>query len=465
MIDLKNITLLTTDSKAVELGAVFFALKGAKNNGEDYVDEALKAGAAYVIASHECKGKYLDDERVVGVANPRKELAYIAAKFYHLQPKNIVAVTGTNGKTSTVNFYHQICEYNALHSASIGTLGIVSKAADIDFDNSKSMTSPDPITMHKLLSNLAQQNVNYVAIEASSHGLDQHRLDGVKIRVAGFTNFTRDHLDYHANMQEYFLAKARLFQNFNLETAVLNCDIEEFQQLKGICEQRNIKIITYGKLSNDIKILTCENEVLKLQVFGSVIECAFKLYGDFQIYNACCALGLAIATDIPQLQAIKALSHLQAASGRLEKVGDKRGAKIFVDYAHTPDALQSAITSLRPFCKGQLHVLFGCGGDRDPGKRSIMGEIAAKFADAVIVTDDNPRTEDAANIRAQVLKNAQSAIEIADRDLAIKFAIEQLKPDDVLLIAGKGHENYQIIGTTKYYFSDQKIVEKYLASN
>jgi UDP-N-acetylmuramoyl-L-alanyl-D-glutamate--2,6-diaminopimelate ligase len=451
---------ITSDSRLVKPGYTYIAIKGTKFNGEDFINEAIKNGATRIVVSEDSNIQPLDHIEVIKVPNTRKALALFAAEFYNNQPENIVAVTGTNGKTSTANFYKQIASFAGYKSASIGTLGVL--CDDLEFDNSDALTSPDSIKLHEILSTLQNHSITHVGIEASSHGLSQFRLDGVKFKAAAFTNFTQDHLDYHDTMEEYFMAKVRLFSEVvKGGYAVLNADIPEFPALHDICLKHKLNIIDYGKNANNIQLIEC-GEKLRLSINNAPFESDYHLNGDFQVYNVMAALGLAMSVGISLDKCIQAIPHLKAAPGRLELAGMKNNAKIFIDYAHTPDALENAIKSLRSSCKNNLHVLFGCGGDRDPKKRSIMGQIANDLADKVIVTDDNPRTENPEQIRKQILSSCPKAQEIENRATAIKSALDSLQNHDVLLIAGKGHEDYQIIGTVKHHFSDIEEVQKYL---
>jgi UDP-N-acetylmuramoyl-L-alanyl-D-glutamate--2,6-diaminopimelate ligase len=456
-IDLNKFTGVKTDSREVQPGDLFIACKGQKFNGEDFIPAALAAGAKAIIVSEEFSDSKIDADKLIKVKNPRKVLAQIAAQIYELQPENIVAVTGTNGKTSTVNFFRQICNLVGYNSASMGTLGII--AEGISNDNDDAMTSPDPMVLHAQLAMLFRRGITHLAIEASSHGLSQYRLDGVNIKAAGFTNFTHDHLDYHGNMHEYFNAKARLFVELLApgSTAVLNADIEQFAILEGICKRRRIDVISYGRKAKHLKLLSTGDNIA-LEAFGKRYEEKFNLAGDFQYHNVLCALGLAVAIGLPADEIMVYISSLKAACGRLENIATFQGAQIYIDYAHTPDALEKALTSLKPICKGKLYVLFGAGGDRDPSKRPIMGKIAAEHADYSVITDDNPRTEDPSKIRKEILASCANGKEYDDRTLAIKNTMSALKKGDILLIAGKGHETYQIIGTEKVYYSDHEIV-------
>ncbi len=457
-LDLTTFAGITTDSREVKPGYLFVALKGTKFNGEEYVKIALDSGAALVLVSHEFDDAAFANDKIVKVKNPRKALSEIAARYYGAQPENIVAVTGTNGKTSTVNFFRQICKLAGYSSASMGTLGII--ADGISNDNDDAMTSPDPMILHAHLALLYSRGITHLGIEASSHGLSQHRLDSVEIKAAGFTNLTRDHLDYHNNMHDYFNAKTRLFTEIlpSSGTAVLNADVPEFAILEAICKRRHVNIISYGKNAKHLKLLDAGKNIT-LEAFGKKYEEVFNLAGEFQYSNVLCAIGLAVGVGIPVEEAIVYISSLKAATGRLEKVARHNGGDIYIDYAHSPDALEKTLLSLRHMYKGKLYVIFGAGGDRDVARRTLMGDVATKFADFAIVTDDNPRTEDPAKIRMEIMAHCPNAKEFDDRTKAIEYGVGLLKKGDALLIAGKGHETYQIIGTKKIYYSDHDAVE------
>jgi UDP-N-acetylmuramoyl-L-alanyl-D-glutamate--2,6-diaminopimelate ligase len=457
-VDISKLTGLTQDSRKVEPGFLFAAFPGVQRDGRAYIQNALEQGASVILA---LEGTVLPagaNAQLITDANPRRLFAQIAAAFYERQPAHIAAVTGTNGKTSVSIFLAHIWAKLGYESASMGTLGIYgSKIAQAG-----SMTTPDTVTLHKQLAELAQSGVSHLAMEASSHGLDQYRLDGVKIVVAGFTNLSHDHLDYHSSMEAYFAAKARLFSEVLLSsgTAVLNADTPEFSTLEKICYDRGVRVISYGSTAREIKILSAQatghGQNLKLEIFGTVYDLFLPLVGYFQAMNALCALGMAIALDEGRIaEALKALQTLPSAPGRLQKVtGHPSGAAIYIDYAHTPDALETVLKALRPHTARHLVCVFGCGGDRDAGKRSVMGKIAARLADQVIITDDNPRSENPETIRAMILSAANGAVEIGNRHSAIQTAIQNLQAGDVLLIAGKGHEQGQIFKDKTEPFDD-----------
>ena len=453
---------LAVDSRLVKPGDVFFALAGAKTDGARFIDAAVAAGAVAVVGEQPPAGSC--PLPVVITANPRRALALAAARVFARQPATIAAVTGTSGKTSVAAFTRQIWERLGHVAASIGTIGLVSPARTVY----GSLTTPDPIALHRQLDEIARDGVTHLAFEASSHGLDQYRLDGVRIAAGGFTNLSRDHLDYHPNLAHYLAAKLRLFRELLPpgSAAVISADHDCSQQVIDVAGARGLRLITVGAdgdgAGEGIRLVDVAvdgfAQTLTLQHRGRSSAVRLPLVGAFQIENALVAAGLAIGTGSDADAVFASLEGLQGAKGRLERVGERNGAPIFVDYAHKPDALAKALQALRPYARRRLVVVFGCGGDRDAGKRPIMGAIATGNADSVIVTDDNPRSEDPATIRAAILSAARGAREIGDRASAIRTAIEELAPDDVLLIAGKGHETGQIIGDRTLPFSDHDAV-------
>src|SRR5277367_4487573 len=397
---------LAFDSRKTAPGDLFFALSGAKDDGLKHVGEALAKGAAAVVA--ECWTE-TPGAAFVKVADARAALAHAAARFYPRQPETIIAVTGTSGKTSVVAFVRQIWQAVGYESASIGKIGSASRPLTVY----GSLTTPDPIALHELLDRLAASGVTHLAMEASSHGLDQKRLDGVRLAAGAFTNLTRDHMDYHATVEDYLSAKLRLFQDLLPDgaPAVIDADSAIAPRVIATARARGLRAVTVGVKGETIRLKSAARDgmssALDLQFSGRSFRVNFPLAGDFQISNALVAAGLCIATGGDANAVFEALHALEGAPGRLERIGDVRGATIFVDYAHKPDALEKAIAALRPFVRGRLVLVFGCGGDRDPGKRPIMGEIAARGADVAIVTDDNPRSENPAAIRAQILAAAR----------------------------------------------------------
>jgi UDP-N-acetylmuramoyl-L-alanyl-D-glutamate--2,6-diaminopimelate ligase len=451
---------ITSDSRTVRAGDVFVAIAGGKADGLRFVASALAAGAAAVVANRPPQVPLPAGVAFVQVGNIRRTLALAAAKFYPRQPAAIAAVTGTSGKTSVAAFTRQIWTALGHQAASIGTVGVVSPRGEIY----GSLTTPDPVALHRSLDQLAGDGVTHLAIEASSHGLDQHRLDGLRIAAAGFTNITRDHLDYHPSFQDYLNAKLRLFQNL-LEptgTVVIQVDHDHADAVVAAATARGATVMTVGRAGTGIRLVEAAidgfAQRFTVEHDGRRFQVRLPLVGEFQIENALVAAGLAIATGSDAAAVFATLGALRGAKGRLELVGEKRGAPIFVDYAHKPDALAKAIAALRPYVTGKLVVVFGAGGDRDRGKRPLMGAVAAEKADTVIVTDDNPRSENPAAIRAAILAGSPGATEIGDRREAIRAAIAGLSRGDILLVAGKGHETGQIIGDRTIEFSDHEAV-------
>jgi UDP-N-acetylmuramoyl-L-alanyl-D-glutamate--2,6-diaminopimelate ligase len=449
---------IAADSRKVKPGDLFVAVPGTKNDGLTFVPQALAAGAAAVMA--ERVPTVPAKIAVIQVPNARRALALAAAAFFPRQPKTIAAVTGTSGKTSVAAFTRQIWATLGLKAASIGTIGVVSPT----FEKYGALTTPDPVELHRTLDQLAREGVTHLALEASSHGLDQHRLDGVRVAAGAFTNLSRDHLDYHTTIEAYLAAKLRLFADLVVPggTAVVGVDDCYAGQVVEAAEKRGLNIMTVGEQGDDIKLLGGAiddfAQVVNIAHGGKTYKVKLPLVGAFQVQNAAIAVGLVIATGANPERIFAALEKLQGAKGRLEIVGSKNAAPIFIDYAHKPDALKKALEALRPYARGKLIAVFGAGGDRDHGKRPLMGRVAAENADCVIVTDDNPRSENAASIRAAILAAAPGAIEIGDRANAIRAAIAELKAGDVLLIAGKGHETGQIVGDRTIPFSDHETV-------
>lgn len=456
-----NITGLTADSRAVKPGFLFAALPGAKEDGRAYIDDAVGRGAKAILAP-DGTAYESSDVQLITDANPRQLFARLASRYFKKQPEITVAITGTNGKTSVAQFTRQIWSLSGCDAAALGTLGVVSDGVH----KPGSLTTPDPVSLHKLLAEIAEQGIDHLALEASSHGLDQYRLDGVRVCAAAFTNLSRDHLDYHADMAAYLTAKTRLFSEVLVPggLAVLNADIEQRPALEKACASRGHSVITYGKLGDAIRLNratpTGGGQLLDLEVFGKTERIHLPLAGDFQAMNALCAAGLALATGVPTTDVIRSLEHLSSVPGRMELIGQrKNGAAVYVDYAHTSDALATALSALRPHATKKLVVVFGAGGDRDTGKRPLMGQAAAEFSDIAYVTDDNPRSEDPNEIRRDILGGCPNAFEIGDRAEAIEAAVSQLEAGDVLLIAGKGHETGQIVGSTVLPFDDREIAQ------
>lgn len=445
---------ISADSRQVGPGFVFAALEGVAADGRDYIPQALAAGAIAVL------GKGLPDLEVPALeaVEPRLALAEAAARFYPLQPGNVVAVTGTNGKSSTVDFLRQIWTHSGQAAASMGTLGAIGPKGQIDLGH----TTPDPVAIQSTLSQLANDGVANVAMEASSHGLAQYRLDGVRLAAVAFTNLTQDHLDYHGTMDAYREAKLRLFSELAPKgcPAIVNADTNESGAFEAAARGAGLQLVSVGWRGEDLKIQELMPKATGQRLFlswkGEETQFDLPLIGEFQALNALTAAALALSTGTPLTAVAGGLSKLKPVKGRLEYVGEtQEGAGVFVDYAHTPAGLDVLIRAARPHTAGRLIVVFGCGGDRDKSKRPQMGAIAAKHADVVVVTDDNPRSEDPSTIRAEVLAGAPGAEEVGDRGEAIVSAIEDLRAGDTLLIAGKGHETGQIVGDTVLPFSDQ----------
>jgi len=454
---------LTADSRKAAPGFLFAALQGASADGRRYIADAVARGAVAVLAA---EGTRLDAGLNVPLfthANPRLQYAKIAARFHAPQPRMVAAVTGTNGKSSTAEFVRQIWAATDRPAATLGTLGLVAPG----HVRAGGLTTPDPADLHADLQALAREGVQHVAIEASSHGLDQYRLDGLMVSAAAFTNLTRDHLDYHGTMERYFDAKARLFAELLVPggAAVINLDDPYGAEMVARANKRGATLYTYGREGRELCLLEARalphGQELKLDILGHQIETRLPLIGEFQTLNVLAALGLALGTGIAVTDAVPVLATLKGARGRMELAATlPNGASIFVDYAHTPDALERVLLAMRPHTDNRLVVVFGCGGDRDRGKRPQMGALAVRLADAAIVTDDNPRTEDAAQIRREVVAGATGAREIADREAAIFTAVSELKAGDILVIAGKGHEQGQIVGKDVLPFDDLDVARR-----
>jgi UDP-N-acetylmuramoyl-L-alanyl-D-glutamate--2,6-diaminopimelate ligase len=451
---------VSADSRTIKSGDVFVAIAGGKSDGLNFVAPAIAAGAVAVVAQKRPDAPLPEGTVFVRVDNARRALALMAAKLFPRQPRTIAAVTGTSGKTSVAAFTRQIWTALGHRAASIGTIGLVSPRGE----TYGSLTTPDPVALHRALDALAADGVTHLAIEASSHGLDQYRLDGLRIAAAAFTNITRDHLDYHPSFAAYLAAKLRLFEALLAPgaAAIVDVDHDHAETVMTAARARGLLIISVGRSGTGIRLVECVidgfAQRLRLQHGGRDFRVRLPLVGEFQVENALVAAGLAIATGGDPAAVFPALEHLTGPKGRLELVGSSRGAPIFIDYAHKPDALAKALDALRPAVTGSLVVVFGAGGDRDRGKRPLMGAVAAAKADRVIVTDDNPRSENPAAIRAAIMAAAKSAVEIGDRREAIRSAISALCAGDVLLIAGKGHETGQIIGDRMVPFSDHEAV-------
>jgi UDP-N-acetylmuramoyl-L-alanyl-D-glutamate--2,6-diaminopimelate ligase len=468
----ENISIegITLDSRKIGKGFLFAALKGVNADGSKFILPAIQAGAVAIICDLDVDIEVSDNVCLIRCENPRQLFSLIASNFYEKQPEIIAAVTGTNGKTSTVHFVREMWKHLGKHSASIGTVGIYDSNGKYEYDRSNFLTTPDTLKLHQIINELSNNGVTHLAMEASSHGLDQFRLDGVHVKIAAFSNLTRDHLDYHGNFENYLNAKLRLFNNVMKDgsVAVLNSDIPEYETLLAACEKHDHRVISYGKYQQGkkpyIEIFnitnTSEGQQISFEILGKVYDVNTPLIGEFQAYNLLCALGMVLASGCNVDEAVAAMSQVSCVPGRMEKVG----TGVFVDYAHTPDALEKALSVLRPHAKGTLWVVFGCGGDRDKGKRPLMGKVAAHLADKIIVTDDNPRSENPAEVRKDIMVAfaGEDVIEIGDRHEAIRYAVSKMQKGDMLLIAGKGHEKTQTIGAQVLPFDDVEVAREVL---
>jgi UDP-N-acetylmuramoyl-L-alanyl-D-glutamate--2,6-diaminopimelate ligase len=468
---------IAADSRNVRPGFLFAALPGARADGREFIADAVKNGAVAVLTDPRTPLPAFTRAdggpvAVIADANPRRRLALMAARFHGAQPRTVAAVTGTSGKTSVASFTRQLWLALGHKAASMGTLGLVAPG----IERKGELTTPDPVSLHADLAALARAGVDHLAIEASSHGLEQCRLDGIDIAAGAFTNISRDHLDYHAGMEAYLAAKQRLFDAVMPEgrAAVLNADVAEFDALRSAAARRRHRIIAYGMRAADLKlerlIPDAEGQDLRVRAFGRGYDARLNLTGGFQAMNALCAAGLAIACGAEPERALSALSRLSGVRGRIERVAvHPAGAPVYVDYAHKPGALKAVLETLRPYARARLAVVFGCGGERDKGKRPEMGAIACALADRVIVTDDNPRGEDAAAIRRDILTGCPRDMggrlsEIGDRGKAIAAAVGELSQGDVLVVAGKGHEQGQIVGKTVLPFDDAEAARAAVAA-
>ena len=452
---------LSADSRLIKPGMVFAALPGTAMDGRDFIPQAISNGAVAILSVEGVKASV----PVISVPKPRLVYSQVAAKLYPGQPATLVAMTGTNGKSSTVDFLRQIWAYAGFNAACFGTLGVTSSTGYKPMTH----TTPDALALHQTLSELAAEGVTHAAMEASSHGLKQYRMDAVKVSASGFSNLTQDHFDYHPSLQDYFMSKARLFIDLTPRGApvVINTNDKYGAHLVEVCEGLGHDVLQVGWTGSDIRIDEvmphASGQHLTLVVKGKRHKVDLPLAGEFQALNAVAALGLAMKTGVDVEQAVEALGHLKGVAGRLELAGVKNGAPVYVDFAHTEDGLDKLLRSVRSHTAGEVIIAFGCGGDRDPDKRQKMGRVAAKLADQVIITDDNPRTEEAALIRNAVLKGCPNATEIGDRAEAIAEGIRRLKPQDCLVIAGKGHEQGQIVGTKVMPFSDVDVAREHLS--
>ena len=464
---------LTADSRNVGPGFVFVAVPGTVADGRRFAAKAAAAGAVAVVSEGARPEGLGPSVPYVAVADVRRSLARAAQAFSGRQPARVVAVTGTSGKSSVTDFVRQILARLGAEAASLGTVGIVtSRGATYG-----SLTTPDPVTLHATLARLVDDGIDDLAMEASSHGIEQRRLDGVALAAVGYTNLGRDHLDYHATMDDYLAAKLRLFTTLAQPgiPAVINSDGAYADVVVAAAAARGLDVHSTGSKGDMVRLISARTEGfhqhLALQAPGASgrlqdYTVRLPLVGGFQVENALLAAGLVLATPAGRADpagVIAALEHLTGVPGRMERIGEANGGLCLVDYAHKPEALEGVLTALRPFATGRLRLVFGCGGDRDTGKRPIMGAIAARQADVVIVTDDNPRSEDPAAIRAAILAAAPGAVEIGDRAEAIRTAVRALEPGDVLVVAGKGHETGQIVGSQVLPFSDHDVLRAAIA--
>ena len=447
------------NSKKVNKNDIFFAIEGSKQSGSLYSSEALSKGAYKVITS-----KNIRNKNYLIVKNVKKFLVEACSVKYKEKPKNIIAVTGTNGKSSVANFYFQILKNLKINSAAIGTLGIFYK----NKVKRTNLTTPDIITIHKELNFFKKKKIDNVCLEASSHGLHQNRLDGINFTAGIFTNFTQDHLDYHKNLKNYLRAKLYLFSSLLKKNSfvILDTDIPEFPIINKICKKRKIKILSFGSRGNAIKLISHyyfgKKQIIKINFLNKIYNIKVDLIGDFQIKNLFASMLASYLSVKNSDKIVKTLSKIKSADGRMQSVGIKGKSAVVVDYAHTPDALKKSLQTLAKQFNKKVDVVFGCGGDRDKGKRYKMGKIANQFASKIYLTNDNPRSENPNSIIKQIKKGCSRSKIILDRKIAIKTAINNLNADSILLIAGKGHENYQIINNQKKYFSDQKVSKFFL---
>jgi UDP-N-acetylmuramoyl-L-alanyl-D-glutamate--2,6-diaminopimelate ligase len=458
--DERQVTGFAIDHRKVAPGTVFGAFEGARVNGEDYIADAIRSGAIAIVAR---PGLRFEGAAYIASNNPREAFAKLAARFFAPFPATSVAITGTNGKTSCVEMTRQLWRMAGFHAASIGTLGVTTADERV----TTGLTTPDVVTFLSNVAGLAREGVTHLAFEASSHGLTQYRTEGLHVAAAAFTNLSRDHLDYHGDMAAYFTAKIRLFSEVLAPegAAVVWADDPQSARVIDLARERGNRLVTVGTRGDTLRLVgrdpTLLGQGLTIAAEGRTYTVNLPLIGAYQAANALVSAGLVIATGGDVASTIANLARLQPVRGRLERaVIAKRGAPVYVDYAHTPDALEAAIAALKPHAGGRLIVVFGAGGDRDTGKRETMGQVAVRHADRVIVTDDNPRTEDPTAIRRDVLKGARGAVEIGDRRAAIAAAIDEAGPEDIVLIAGKGHEQGQIVGEMVLPFDDVAVARE-----
>lgn len=461
-----DIAGLTADSRRAGPGYLFVALAGARLDGARFASDAVARGAVAVLAESSAVMPDVGTVPVLRSPEPRRALALMAARFAGAQPRVAVAVTGTSGKTSVAEFTRQIFRRLGRSAASLGTIGLIKPDGAVY----GALTTPDPIALHATLASLAKEGVTHLAFEASSHGLDQHRLDGVTLTAAAFTNLGRDHMDYHPTIEHYLGAKLRLFSQLlrPSQPAVINADGAMSAEVVAVARRRGLDVLTVGRHGEALRLESAAPQGFKQRLAvrwqNRVHTIVLPLIGAYQVENALVAAGLAIAAGEDGTAVLGALESLEGVKGRLEIAGEVNGGLVVIDYAHKPDALAAALDACRPFASGALICVFGCGGDRDKGKRPIMGRIAAEKADTVIVTDDNPRSERPEAIRSEILADAPRAREIGDRRAAIRTAIGMLGRGDVVLIAGKGHETGQIVGDRVLPFSDHDEAEAMIRS-
>ena len=459
-IDGKTVTGFAIDHRKVAPGTVFGAFEGARVNGEDFIPAAVASGAIAVVAR---PGATVAGAVHIADDEPRRRFAELAADFFAPFPPTCVAVTGTNGTTSTVELTRHLGRLAGHHAASIGTLGVTTS----DDSVSTGLTTPDVVTFLSNVAGLAREGVTHVAFEASSHGLSQYRTEGLRVAAAAFTNLSRDHLDYHGDMANYLTAKLRLFSEVVADdgAVVVWADDQNSARVVDLAHERGNRLLTVGERGDALRLVAREpsllGQQLTIEADGATHSVMLPLIGAYQAANALVAAGLVLATGGELKATLAGLARLQPVRGRLERaVIARSGAPVYVDYAHTPDAIEAAIAALKPHAAGRLIVVIGAGGDRDAGKRAPMGAVAAGLADMVIVTDDNPRSEDPAAIRAAVMEGAPGATEIGDRRDAIAHAIAQAGPQDIVLIAGKGHEQGQIVGDLTLPFDDVAVARE-----
>ena len=458
------------NSKKILRNFIFVAIKGEHDDGHKYINEALKNGAKLIVVEKKETINNLKKKKIkfIYTKNSRSFLSKISSNFFIYQPKFISAVTGTNGKTSVSNITQELWKNCNINSASLGTLGLISN----NFKKKLSLTTEDSINIYKILSNLSKKRINNICIEASSHGLKQHRIDNVKVDVAAITNISRDHFDYHKNFNNYFNSKMRLFLEILKKngTAIINSDLKESKKIIRICKKKKINIFTYGYNSKDLKLISfCEEnnyKKVKISYKNKIYNYKLPIIGDFQVFNSLCAISIALHSGVLINRCLKNIKKINQIPGRLEFIKIpkkiKKNISIFLDYAHTPDAIENVLKTLKRKKTDKLSIVFGCGGDRDKKKRPMMGEIANKFADKIYITDDNPRNESANKIRKEIIFKCPKALEIKNRYQAIKKCISSCEDGEKVLIAGKGHEEYQIIKKKFYKFNDKKAVLKVL---